>query len=213
MALYRKEVAQIQKKSQQLMKAAVDSEKIMAPFRSATHPELVRPMFATVAWPLMATLSLLFESSIDDESDTLDDLPFGSIGINTLRIGSELHVHDLCLLGFEAAIRVSSMVNMEIERDAFVTSLCKLSGLAKLNDIRPKNVKAIKTMIAIANRFVYLPLIFFYFLFIIFILSTHTVSESTWTHLGFTFSKLLARWRSCNSSVASIANCRIVHRV
>jgi brefeldin A-inhibited guanine nucleotide-exchange protein len=153
MALYRKEVAHIQKKSQQLMNAAVASEKTMAPFCPATQPDLVRPMFSTVAWPLMATLSLLFESSVDDDSDSIDDLQFSSFGHGGLKTGTDLKVHDLCLLGFEAAIRVASMVQMEIERDAFVTTLCKLSGLAKLNEIRPKNVKAIKTMLAIANRY------------------------------------------------------------
>ncbi|KAI9353054.1 hypothetical protein DFJ73DRAFT_829294 [Zopfochytrium polystomum] len=150
--MYRREVAQIQKKSQQLMTA---SDRNMTPFRPAVQPDLVRPMFATAAWPLMATFSLLFEASVDDEVDSLDGLSFGVLleeGNDVKpKLSSELTMHDLCLLGFEGAIKVSSVFRMEVERDAFVTSLSKLTGLAKLNEIRPKHVKAIKVLIAIAN--------------------------------------------------------------
>lgn len=62
MELYRKEIALIQKKSQQLIKAAGKSTPTTAQhqmvFRSAVNADLARPMFAMASWAMMATFSL-----------------------------------------------------------------------------------------------------------------------------------------------------------
>ncbi|KAI9205577.1 uncharacterized protein BJ171DRAFT_423031 [Polychytrium aggregatum] len=60
-------------------------------------------------------------------------------------------VTDLCLQGFAGSIRIASLFKMETERDAFVTSLCKLTGLTHVVDLNSKNIKAVKTLIALAN--------------------------------------------------------------
>jgi brefeldin A-inhibited guanine nucleotide-exchange protein len=145
MEYYRKEIVQIEKKSQQLLSSA---DRKLSPFRSASQPELARPMFTTVAWPLMATLSLLFESSTDDENMD-DDI---SLLINGGSLGPEPKVHELCLQGFMGGIRVSSIFRMETERDAFITSLSKLTSLSQIVSIRPKNVKAIKILLSLGIR-------------------------------------------------------------
>nr|KAJ3422159.1 Brefeldin A-inhibited guanine nucleotide-exchange protein 1 [Polyrhizophydium stewartii] len=144
MDLYRKEVSMIQKKSQMLMKAAGASNRTLTPFRVAVGRELARPMFALASWALMATFSLLFESAVDDKSDDID---FTS-KLSTL---GDPKVSDLCLRGFAGAIRLTCAFRMETERDAFVSSLSKLTSLSNFYNIKPKNVKAIRTLIDLAQ--------------------------------------------------------------
>ncbi|KAJ3307491.1 Brefeldin A-inhibited guanine nucleotide-exchange protein 2, partial [Blyttiomyces sp. JEL0837] len=161
--LYNKEMAQVQKKSQLHLSKSSGSISV---FRTATQPDLARPMFATASWPMMATFSLLFEGSNDDDEEYDEPWPVDKIVdenstsggvVNGRRVsivtlqGTEPRVHDLCLHGFANAIRVASICRMEIKRDVFVTSLCKLTGLAHLGSVRPKNVKAIKTLLSIAH--------------------------------------------------------------
>ncbi|KAJ3192256.1 Brefeldin A-inhibited guanine nucleotide-exchange protein 2 [Irineochytrium annulatum] len=141
MELYHKEMAHVQKKSQMLMKSAGQGRSLI-PFRPATQPELARPMFTAASWPLMAALSLLFESAVDD-SESVEEASDGKTG--------EPKVYELCLQGFAGGIRIAALFRMETERDAFATSLYKLTGLAHFGEIRPKNVKAIKTLIALSN--------------------------------------------------------------
>ncbi|KAI8827392.1 hypothetical protein BJ741DRAFT_540639, partial [Chytriomyces cf. hyalinus JEL632] len=139
MDLYHREAAQIQKKSQQLMNAArtaangsgtasnSTSDESKSAYRSAASADLARPMFATASWPLIATFSQLFESASKQE----------------------LTVVDLCLDGFAGGIRVASLFKMEMEREAFVTSLTKLTGLSHFRDLKAKNGKAIKMMLGL----------------------------------------------------------------
>jgi brefeldin A-inhibited guanine nucleotide-exchange protein len=61
--------------------------------------------------------------------------------------GKELKIADLCLRGFSGSIRVASLFKMETERDAFVSSMAKLTGLVHVGELKPKNVKAIKTLV------------------------------------------------------------------
>ncbi|KAI9098198.1 hypothetical protein DFS34DRAFT_694406 [Phlyctochytrium arcticum] len=139
MELFRKEIQQVQKKSQQLIQNA---SRIVAPFRTATNADLARPMFGMASWPLMAVFSLAFEAAQDD-----DENADATAEVNR----GEPRPADLCLEGFAASIRLASIFRMETERDAFVTSLNKLTGLSHIQHIRPKNIKAIKTLIMIAN--------------------------------------------------------------
>ncbi|KND04045.1 hypothetical protein, variant [Spizellomyces punctatus DAOM BR117] len=139
MELYRKEIQMVQKKSQQLIQNA---NRTVAPFRTAVNADLARPMFGMASWPLMAVFSLAFEAANDEED--VDDAAEGPRSL-------EPKAADLCLEGFAGSIRLASIFRMETERDAFVTSLSKLTGLSHIQDIRPKNIKAIKTLIMIAN--------------------------------------------------------------
>ncbi|KAJ3283292.1 Brefeldin A-inhibited guanine nucleotide-exchange protein 2 [Rhizoclosmatium sp. JEL0117] len=152
MELYRKEVAQIQKKSQQLL-ASSGNEQNLAPFRSAVQADLARPMFATACWPLIATFSQLFESVGSNDSYSNDDLDGSLIDISDSSKKEEVSVVDLCLDGFAGGIKIASTFKMEMEREAFVTSLSKLTGLSHFRDFKPKNVKAIKTLLGLTLSF------------------------------------------------------------
>ncbi|TPX57839.1 transaldolase [Powellomyces hirtus] len=143
--LYRKEISQVQKKSLGVLRQG--QPRSVVPFRTAVGGELARPMFGMASWPLMAVFSLAFEASTDDEEA---GIPVGdeTSGGPTY----EPRPVDLCLEGFALSIRLASIFRMETERDAFVTSLSKLTGLSHIHDIRPKNILAIKTLIMMADQ-------------------------------------------------------------
>ncbi|KAJ3386305.1 Brefeldin A-inhibited guanine nucleotide-exchange protein 2 [Lobulomyces angularis] len=153
---YRKEIALIQRKSHMLIRAAgtaggnQNNVEAQVVFRSAVHADLARPMFAMSCWPMMATFSLLFEAAVDDVEDW-DTINAEEEAAPKISITSEPKIADLCLQGFSGAIRVASLFRMETERDAFVSSMAKLTGLSHVAEMTPKNVKAIKTLFALAN--------------------------------------------------------------
>ncbi|KAL1917906.1 uncharacterized protein VTP21DRAFT_3740 [Calcarisporiella thermophila] len=95
-------------------------------FYSASHAEHVRPMFE-VAW--MAFLAGLS---------------------GPLQESEDMEVIGLCLEGFRHAIRVICLFDMELERNAFVTTLAKFTFLNNLGEMKTKNVEAIKTLLDIA---------------------------------------------------------------
>lgn len=101
-------------------------------FYSASHIEHVRPMFE-VAW--MAFLAGI--SGPLQESDDLETV-------------------QLCLQGFKYAIRIICLFHtvqsedVDLQRDAFVTTLTKFTFLSNLNEMKPKNVEAIRTLLEIA---------------------------------------------------------------
>ncbi|CAO3598921.1 unnamed protein product [Absidia cylindrospora] len=104
----------------------------MITFYSASHVEHVRPMFE-VAW--MAFLAGI--SGPLQESDDLETV-------------------NLCLEGFKHAIRIICLFHtvqsedMDLQRDAFVTTLTKFTFLSNLNEMKPKNVEAIRTLLEVA---------------------------------------------------------------
>ncbi|CAO3648932.1 unnamed protein product [Cunninghamella blakesleeana] len=101
-------------------------------FYSASHVEHVRPMFE-VAW-------MAFLAGISGPLQESDDLQT---------------VH-LCLEGFKHAIRIICLFHtvqsedMDLQRDAFVTTLTKFTFLSNLNEMKPKNVEAIRTLLEVA---------------------------------------------------------------
>ncbi|KAI7868634.1 hypothetical protein BDF14DRAFT_1995182 [Spinellus fusiger] len=101
-------------------------------FYIASHVEHVRPMFE-VAW-------MAFLAGISGALQKSDDLET---------------VH-LCLIGFKHAIRIICLFHtvqsedMDLQRDAFVTTLTKFTFLTNLNEMKPKNVEAIKTLLEVA---------------------------------------------------------------
>ncbi|KAG9219328.1 hypothetical protein CCMSSC00406_0001738 [Pleurotus cornucopiae] len=95
-------------------------------FFSASHFIHVRPMFE-VAWiPFLAGLS----GPLQDTDD--------------------LEVVELCLDGFKSAIRIVCFFGLELERNAFVTTLAKFTFLNNLGEMKTKNMEAIKTLLDIA---------------------------------------------------------------
>ncbi|XP_074286322.1 brefeldin A-inhibited guanine nucleotide-exchange protein 1 isoform X2 [Silene latifolia] len=55
-----------------------------------------------------------------------------------------------CLQGFRYSVHVTSVLGMQTERDAFVTSLAKFTYLHCVADMKQKNVDAMKTIMTIA---------------------------------------------------------------
>lgn len=95
-------------------------------FFSASHFVHVRPMLE-VAWiPFLAGLSGPLQDTDDSE------------------------IVDLCLDGFKSAIRIVCFFDLELERNAFVTTLAKFTFLNNLGEMKTKNMEAIKTLLDVA---------------------------------------------------------------
>ncbi|KAG6332941.1 hypothetical protein ID866_6147 [Astraeus odoratus] len=95
-------------------------------FFSASHFVHVRPMFE-VAWiSFLAGLSGPLQNTDDQE------------------------IVDLCLDGFKNAIRIACFFDLELERNAFVTTLAKFTFLNNLGEMKSKNMEAIKTLLDVA---------------------------------------------------------------
>jgi brefeldin A-inhibited guanine nucleotide-exchange protein len=95
-------------------------------FISASHFIHVRSMFE-VAWiPFLAGLS----GPLQDTDD--------------------MEIVDLCLDGFKSAIKIVCVFDLELQRNAFVTTLAKFTFLNNLGEMKTKNMEAIKTLLDIA---------------------------------------------------------------
>jgi brefeldin A-inhibited guanine nucleotide-exchange protein len=95
-------------------------------FFSASHFVHVKPMFE-VAWiPFLAGLS----GPLQDTDD--------------------LEIVELCLDGFKSAIHITCFFDLELERNAFVTTLAKFTFLNNLGEMKTKNMEAIKSLLDIA---------------------------------------------------------------
>ncbi|KAG8903868.1 guanine nucleotide exchange protein for ADP-robosylation factor [Tulasnella sp. 403] len=95
-------------------------------FFSASHSIHVRPMFE-VAW-------MSFLAGISGPLQDTDDL----------------EIVELCLDGFKSAIRIVCVFDIELERNAFVTTLAKFTFLNNLGEMKAKNMEAIKTLLDVA---------------------------------------------------------------
>lgn len=62
----------------------------------------------------------------------------------------DLEVVELCLEGFKCAIKIACYFDLELERNAFVTTLAKFTFLNNLGEMKAKNMEAIKTLLDIA---------------------------------------------------------------
>lgn len=100
--------------------------------------------------PLLASLSTVFEECVADNYPIPDEY----VEPTEIPIGeSNIQIIDNCLMGFVDAIRVTSNFQMDTERDAFVSSLGKLSGLTDLATIKAKNVAAARTLVFFGVNF------------------------------------------------------------
>lgn len=96
-------------------------------FFSASHFEHVKPMFEVAWMPFLAGISGPLQESDDVE------------------------VVERCLEGFRDAIKIVSLFGLELERNAFVTTLAKFTFLNNLGEMKSKNVEAIKTLLGVAH--------------------------------------------------------------
>ncbi|KAF9902410.1 Brefeldin A-inhibited guanine nucleotide-exchange protein 2 [Linnemannia zychae] len=144
--MYDMAISQMQKNARALLAGNEGRVKTTAAWRNATHAEHVKPMFAVACWPAMATLSLAFEEAIDPSIFANKTEPktreFSAINAEAI---------ELCLRGITNAIRIASIFHMEVERDAFISSLAKLTGMNHVSEMQPKNVLAIRTLLKVAN--------------------------------------------------------------
>ncbi|EJF62771.1 Sec7-domain-containing protein [Dichomitus squalens LYAD-421 SS1] len=109
-----------------LMRSQRKSTKGTEQFFSASHFIHVRPMFE-VAWiPFLAGLS------------------------GPLQDTDELEIVELCLEGFKAAIHIACFFDLELQRNAFVSTLTKFTFLNNLGEMKTKNMEAIKTLLDVA---------------------------------------------------------------
>jgi len=144
--LYYKEVEKIQKLSQELIKGGSHNKRNVDKYKIATQREIVKPMFSASWCPIMATLSLIFED-IDYNFENVYDP-------QKAREDNEI-LSELCLLGISGSIRIASIFSMVIERNAFISTLTKMTGLFNfdISSIRPKNIKAIEILIQLAATY------------------------------------------------------------
>ena len=109
-----------------LMRSQRKGSKGNEQFFSASHFIHVKPMFE-VAWiPFLAGIS----GPLQDTDD--------------------LEIVELCLEGFKCAIRIVCFFDLELERNAFVTTLGKFTFLNNLGEMKTKNMEAIKALLDIA---------------------------------------------------------------
>ncbi|KAH9970807.1 hypothetical protein BJV74DRAFT_866467 [Russula compacta] len=109
-----------------LMRSQRKGSKTSDQFYSASHFVHVRPMFE-VAWiPVLAGIS------------------------GPLQQTDDMEVVELCLDGFKNAIRIVCFFDLELERNAFVTTLAKFTFLNNLGEMRAKNMEAIKALLDVA---------------------------------------------------------------
>ena len=95
-------------------------------FLHAGTAECVRPIFESIWASTVVALSILLESS--DTSEVIE----------------------LCLQGFKHGIHLACVFFMETQRNTFVTALEKFTLLNNLQEMKPKNIAAIKTLIGIS---------------------------------------------------------------
>ncbi|KAJ6835805.1 brefeldin A-inhibited guanine nucleotide-exchange protein 1-like [Iris pallida] len=102
------------------------SSKSESVYYTVTDTAILRYMMEACWAPMMAAFSVTLDQS-DDKAATSQ-----------------------CLLGFRYAVHVTSVMCMQTQRDAFVTSVAKFTYLHCAADMKQKNVDAVKTIISIA---------------------------------------------------------------
>jgi brefeldin A-inhibited guanine nucleotide-exchange protein len=67
-----------------------------------------------------------------------------------LQVTDDFDLITLSLEGFKQAIKIVCLFDLELERNAFVTTLAKFTFLNNLGEMKAKNVEAIKTLLDVA---------------------------------------------------------------
>lgn len=98
-----------------------------AKYYNASHVEHVGPMFEAAWMPILAGLSGTMQEA-DEDSNLVD----------------------LCVEGFRLAVRISCMFDLDLARNAYVSSLAKFTYLNNLGEMKSKNVEAVKVLLDVA---------------------------------------------------------------
>jgi brefeldin A-inhibited guanine nucleotide-exchange protein len=77
-------------------------------------------------------------------------IPFLAGLSGPLQNTDDLEIVDLCLDGFKNAIHIVCFFDLDLERNAFVSTLAKFTFLNNFGEMKPKNMDAIKTLLDIA---------------------------------------------------------------
>lgn len=77
-------------------------------------------------------------------------IPFLAGLSGPLQETDDIEIVELCLDGFKSAIHIACFFDMELQRNAFVTTLAKFTFLNNLGEMKAKNMEAIKTLLDIA---------------------------------------------------------------
>lgn len=109
-----------------LMRSQRRGSRPLDQFTSASHFVHVKPMFELAWIPFLAALSGPLQNS--DDSETVE----------------------LCLDGFKSAIRIVCFFDLDLQRNAFVTTLAKFTFLNNLGEMKSKNMEAIKALLDVA---------------------------------------------------------------
>ncbi|CAI5476702.1 unnamed protein product, partial [Closterium sp. Yama58-4] len=96
-------------------------------YYAASDVQIIRPMVDVVWAPMLAAFSVPLETTEEEA------------------------VTEQCLEGFRYAVHVTAVIGMQMQRDAFVTSLAKFTSLHSAADIKQKNVDAIKSLLLVAE--------------------------------------------------------------
>jgi brefeldin A-inhibited guanine nucleotide-exchange protein len=120
-------------KTEALLKAMTRQQKrgVVRPtdqFYSASRLEHVQFMFEVAWMPFLAGIS------------------------GNLQETDDLIVVNLCLDGLKSAIKISCLFDLELERNAFVTTLAKFTVLNNVGEMKAKNVEAIKALFEVARE-------------------------------------------------------------
>ena len=120
-------------KTEALLKAMTRQQKrgVVRPtdqFYSASRLEHVQFMFEVAWMPFLAGIS------------------------GNLQETDDLLVVQLCLDGLKAAIKISCLFDLELERNAFLTTLAKFTVLNNVGEMKAKNVEAIKALFEVARE-------------------------------------------------------------
>jgi brefeldin A-inhibited guanine nucleotide-exchange protein len=77
-------------------------------------------------------------------------IPFLAGLSGPLQDTGDLEVVELCLDGFKNSIKIVCFFDLQLQRNAFVTTLAKFTFLNNLGEMRTKNMDAIKTLLDVA---------------------------------------------------------------
>lgn len=69
-----------------------------------------------------------------------------------LEKSNDSNVVSLCLRGYRDGIRIASIFHMEVESEAFVNSLAGFTLLGSVDQMKPKNIEAIRMLLDIAHK-------------------------------------------------------------
>lgn len=77
-------------------------------------------------------------------------IPFLAALSGPLQNSDDSETVELCLDGFKSAIRIVCFFDLDLQRNAFVTTLAKFTFLNNLGEMKSKNMEAIKALLDVA---------------------------------------------------------------